>query len=358
MRNDKRPLRVLVVDDSAVVRQTLMMILGADGFEVTTAADPIIAADRLRSFTPDVILLDLEMPRMDGISFLKKIMAERPLPVVICSAIARQGTEQALRALEHGALDIVAKPQLGVREFLFESAVLLGDTIRAAAVARLPVSIPERKPAAVPVRKATTVRMPSDLIVAVGASTGGTDALRTILRQLDENTPGMVVVQHMPRHFTAAFARSLDQESAMNVREATAGETLSVGTALIAPGDAHLTIDRRSRGYVVRISDGPLVSRHRPSVDVLFRSVAQAAGPFSVGVILTGMGEDGAAGLLEMRHSGAATIAQNEATSVVFGMPKEAIARGGVEHVLPLHEIAGAIAAQRKERFIRCFEAS
>jgi two-component system, chemotaxis family, protein-glutamate methylesterase/glutaminase len=340
-------MRVLVVDDSAVVRQTLTMILGQEGFEVTTAADPIIALDRLRNFTPDVILLDLEMPRMDGLSFLKTLMAERPLPVVICSAVAARGTEQALRALEHGAVDIVAKPQLGVREFLYESAVMLGDTIRAAGAARLrlrdtgtaaPSPLPRKAPAG----------QPSDLVVAIGASTGGPDALRAILGKLDASTPGLVIVQHMPRHFTAAFARSLDRETLLHVTEAATGDAITAGCALVAPGDAHVTVVRKRERFVVRVEDGPLVSRHRPSVDVLFRSVAEAAGSASVGVILTGMGEDGADGLCAMRRSGAMTIAQDEATSVVFGMPREAIARGGVERVLPLHEISQALMTCRK----------
>jgi two-component system chemotaxis response regulator CheB len=342
-------MRVLVVDDSAVVRQTLTMILGQEGFEVTTAADPIIALDRLRSFTPDVIVLDLEMPRMDGLSFLKNIMAGNPLPVVICSAVARRGTEQALNALELGAVDIVAKPQLGVREFLYESAVMLGDTIRAAGAARL--RLRDRSTSAPATQRTKSAAgMPSEVVVAIGASTGGPDALRTIVGMLDATSPGIVIVQHMPRHFTAAFARSLDRDSALHVAEAVSGDVVSAGCALVAPGDAHLTVERKGDRFVVRVADGPLVSRHRPSVDVLFGSVAEAAGAGSAGVILTGMGTDGAAGLLEMNRRGATTIAQDEATSVVFGMPREAIARGGAARVLPLTEIANAIKSFRKER--------
>jgi two-component system, chemotaxis family, protein-glutamate methylesterase/glutaminase len=337
-------LHVLVVDDSAVVRQAMSAILTHEGFDVTTASDPIIAGDRLRSFTPDVILLDIEMPRMDGISFLSKIMQDSPLPVVICSAEAGRGTDKALRALEQGAVDIVAKPRLGVREFLYESAVTLSDTVRAAAVAR----IPRRRHPAQTLLSAPKIRADrsvcSTRVVAMGASTGGTDALRVILTSLERNAAGVVVVQHMPAHFTKAFAKSLDAICTIDVREAESGDLVTRGTALIAPGDRHLTVfAARGGGFAVEVSDGPLVSRHRPSVDVLFESVARVAGSHAAGVILTGMGNDGAAGLARMRARGARTIAQDEATSVVFGMPKEAIAIGAAEQVLPLSEIAAAL---------------
>jgi len=345
--------RVLVVDDSALVRQTMLAILGQEGFEVAIAADPIIAEDRMKHFTPDVILLDLEMPRMDGLSFLRKLMAERPTPVVVLSAVVGRGTEQSMRALQEGALDVVAKPQLGVRDFLYESAILLGDAIRGAATARLPARRPAIA-AAAPMRRAARARGDaSPRVIAMGASTGGTEALRTILVGVDEETPGIVIVQHMPRHFTNSFARSLDLASRIEVREAVSGDRIARGVALVAPGDSHLLVERRENAYVVRVADGPLVSRHRPSVDVLFRSVAAAAGPNGVGVLLTGMGADGADGLAEMRKAGAMTIAQDESTAIVFGMPREAILRGAAERVLPLDEISQAIAVTERTTGLR-----
>jgi len=335
-----RPLHVLVVDDSAVVRQTIMSILRREGFEVTTAADPLIAVERLANIDPDVMLLDLEMPRMDGLSFLRKIMAERPMPVVICSALAARGTENAVRALEEGAVDIVAKPQYAVRDFLNESAVMLTDTIRAAAAARLGLRGVRSK---VESSLSTFDLTPSDFIVAIGASTGGTDALRSILGELQPSAPPIVVVQHMPAKFTAVFARSLDRSSRLHVREAADGDVVTAGTVLIAPGDRHMRITPHLHGYRASLADGPLVSRHRPSVDVLFRSVATAAQHNALGILLTGMGADGADGLMAMRLAGAPTIAQDEESCVVFGMPKEAIRRGAAESVLPLSAMAEAI---------------
>ena len=350
---DSRPLRVLVVDDSAVVRQTMTSILSNEGFEVTTAADAFIAEDRLDAANPDVMVLDLEMPGMDGLSVLRKIMSERPMPVVICSAVAARGTEKALRALEDGAVEIVAKPRHAVRDFLYESSVMLSDTIRAAAAARLSQPKTTRRMARpVPSTEAVIIPSsePSSTVIAMGASTGGTDALRTILSGLDATSPGVVIVQHMPANFTAAFARSLAASSRMDVREAANGNVIGVGTALVAPGDRHMRVARSGGRYVVRLADGPLVSRHRPSVDVLFRSVAESAGSNAVGVILTGMGADGAEGLLAMRNAGAYTIAQDEATSIVFGMPKEAIRLGGAEAVLPLAEVACGIRSMGRSR--------
>lgn len=337
-----RPLHVLVVDDSAVVRQTITSILQREGFQVTTAADPLIAAERLATIDPDVMLLDLEMPRMDGLSFLRKIMAERPMPVVICSALAARGTENAVRALEEGAIDIVAKPQYAVRDFLNESAVMLTDTIRAAAVARLSCGVRSKVETLVAAKVSSFDLTPSH-VIAIGASTGGTDALRSILGDLQPGAPPIVVVQHMPAKFTAVFARSLDATSRLTVREASDGDMLAANTVFIAPGDRHMRITRYLHGYRVSLADGPLVSRHRPSVDVLFRSVATAAGHNALGVILTGMGADGADGLMAMRLAGAPTIAQDEESCVVFGMPKEAIRRGAAESVLPLSGMAEAI---------------
>jgi two-component system chemotaxis response regulator CheB len=354
----KRVLSVLVVDDSAVVRQAATAILSQDpGIVVTVAADPYIALDKMGRSRPDVILLDLEMPRMDGLTFLRKIMTEDPIPVVVCSGLAARGTATAIRALEEGAVEVLAKPQLGVRDFLHDSAETLIEVIREAAEVRvrrrevaaalLPrhsadVVLPPA-PAATHARRRSDRLHHTDLVVAIGASTGGTEALRTILTAMPEDAPGLIIVQHMPERFTAAFAQRLDQLCRIEVKEAVAGDRVQQGRALIAPGNRHLVLRRHGPHYEVELSDGPRVSRHRPSVDVLFRSVAQTAGTHAMGVLLTGMGDDGATGLLEMKRAGAATVAQDERTSVVFGMPKEAIARGAVDRVLPLSNVAAAI---------------
>jgi two-component system chemotaxis response regulator CheB len=348
-RDAAPPVRVLVVDDSAVVRQTMVAVLAqAGGFEVTVAADAVIAAEKMERSRPHVIVLDLELPRVHGLDFLRKLMrAERPIPVVICSG--RSGTE-AMTALEEGAVAVVGKPRLGVREFLFESALLLVDTVRGAAAARIK---PRRSPAPAPKLGADAVlparRAPgglrTDRLLALGASTGGTEALHALLSALPADAPAILVVQHMPEGFTRAFAARLDRACAIEVKEAEDGDPVRAGRALVAPGNRHMILRRRGASYHVELNDGPLVSRHRPSVDVLFRSVAQAAGPNAVGVILTGMGDDGAAGLLEMKQAGAHTLAQDESTSVVFGMPKEAIARGAVDDVLPLPRLAAAALA-------------
>jgi two-component system, chemotaxis family, protein-glutamate methylesterase/glutaminase len=342
------PLSVLVVDDSAVVRQAFTAILTQDpAISVTVAADPYIAFLKMGHDRPDVILLDLELPRMDGFTFLRKLMAVDPIPVVVCSGFAARGTDTAIRALEEGAVEVLAKPQLGVRDFLHESAATLIDVVRGAATARVrrrpkgaatPAPVP--RPAK-PARPARTAR--SDIVVAIGASTGGTEALRQVLEAMPEDAPGIVIVQHMPERFTAAFAERLNQSCRIEVKEAAAGDPVVRGRALIAPGNRHLVLRVRGSRYEVELADTPPVSRHRPSVDVLFRSVAAAAGRHAVGAILTGMGADGAAGLLEMRRAGAATLAQDEATCVVFGMPKEAIACGAVEDVMPLSRIPGAV---------------
>jgi two-component system chemotaxis response regulator CheB len=342
-----QPLTVLVVDDSAVVREVASGLLSLEpGITAITAADALIALDKMRVQRPDVILLDLEMPRMDGLTFLRKLMVEDPLPVVVCSSLAGRGTEAALRALEEGAVEVVAKPKVGVRDFLHESAVMLIDTLRAAARARLgpcpPPKAPGKRAVLPPADTRPTLRFTTAKVLALGASTGGTEALRLILEALPADAPGTVVVQHMPEGFTAAFAKRLDQSCRVEVKEAAHGDWLREGRALIAPGNRHTTVVRSGANYAVSVGDGPLVSRHRPSVDVLFQSVARAAGPNAVGIILTGMGNDGAAGLLEMREAGAATIAQDESTCVVFGMPKEAIALGAVDEVLPLPRIAPA----------------
>jgi two-component system chemotaxis response regulator CheB len=342
------PVHVVVVDDSAVVRQALSAILGGHaGFTVAVASDPLIALEKIRQERPQVIVLDLEMPRMDGLTFLRRIMAEDPIPVVVCSGLVGRGTEAALQALSEGAVEVVGKPRLGVRDFLHESASLLVDAVRAAAAARVrPRAAPERKltaDAVLPPRETPRLTLTSDKVVVIGASTGGTEALRQVLEALPSDAPGLVVVQHMPELFTKAFADRLDRSCRIEVKEAAPGDRVLEGRALIAPGNRHLLLRRSGAHYAVEVNDGPLVSRHRPSVDVLFRSAAQSAGPNAVGVIMTGMGDDGAAGLLEMKRAGAATVAQDEASCVVFGMPREAIARRAVDAIEPLERIPEVI---------------
>jgi two-component system, chemotaxis family, protein-glutamate methylesterase/glutaminase len=345
---DAKQLHVLVVDDSAMVRQVMQAILTTDRkIRVTVASDPLIAFPKIQRDPPDVIITDLEMPHMDGLSFVCKIMAESPVPMVVCSGLAAKGTELALRALEQGAVEVINKPKLGVRDFLHESAVRLLDIVWSAAEARIgPVpraktalSLPTPDPAFPPGIK-SAFAAPARGLVAIGASTGGTEAIRVVLAAMPADCPPIVVVQHMPEVFTTAFAQRLDHDCLIHVKEAQDGDHLRSGQALIAPGNFHTTVESRDRGYVVKVIDGPLVSRHRPSVDVLFRSVATSAGSNAVGVIMTGMGDDGASGLLEMKTAGAATIAQDEESCVVFGMPREAISRQAVDCVLPLGQIA------------------
>jgi two-component system chemotaxis response regulator CheB len=289
------------------------------------------------------------MPRMDGLTFLRKIMSQHPIPVVICSSLADEGAQSTLQALEYGAVEIITKPRLGSRQFLEESRVLLCQAVRAAAAARLHTPGPHRtvEPKltadAILSRPATAMLETTEKVVVVGASTGGTEALREFLEVLPADAPGIVIVQHMPEMFTRAFAQRLNGLCRIEVKEAERNDTVLPGRALIAPGNHHLLLKRSGARYFVDIRDGPLVSRHRPSVDVLFRSAARYAGANAVGVIMTGMGDDGAAGMLEMKQAGAATIAQDEATSVVFGMPNEAIKRGAVDRILPLQNIAGSV---------------
>jgi two-component system chemotaxis response regulator CheB len=344
-------IRVLIVDDSAVVRQTLSDVLSGDpGIEVMgTASDPFVAAERMSEQTPDVITLDIEMPRMDGLTFLQKIMSQHPIPVVICSTLAEKGAQSTLKALEYGAVEIIAKPRVGTRQFLEESRTILCEAVKSAAGARLraPRKAVEPKLTADAIlpRARSAMLETTEKVVVVGASTGGTEALRALLEPMPPDAPGMVIVQHMPEVFTRAFANRLDSLCQISVKEAEANDTVLRGRALIAPGNRHTLLKRSGARYYVDIKDGPLVSRHRPSVDVLFRSAARYAGPNAVAAILTGMGDDGARGMLEMKEAGAATIAQDEATSVVFGMPNEAIKRGAVNAVLPLEAIARAILA-------------
>lgn len=344
-----RKTHVLVIDDSASVRQAMTAILSADpDLTVTTASDPFVAARHIQQAVPDVITLDVEMPRMDGLTFLRKLMAQRPVPVVMCSSLVEDGSETLLQALEAGAVDVILKPRLGVVEHLTDVHVQIRDTVKAAARARLSVrparDAPPRRlsaDAVLPPPSGQAMCRTTEMVVCVGASTGGTEALREVLEALPANAPGMVVVQHMPERFTRAFAQRLDTLCAVDVREAADGDTVMRGRVLIAPGGLHHTmLERHGARYVVAVREGPLVARHRPSVDVLFRSAARNAGANAVGVIMTGMGDDGARGLLEMKQAGARTIAQDEATSVVFGMPKEAIARGAADRVVPLGRIA------------------
>lgn len=347
-----RKIRVLVVDDSASVRQTLTTLINdAPDLEVIdTAGDPFIAAQKLRQQAPDVITLDVEMPRMDGITFLRKLMAQHPVPVIVCSSLVGEGTRTMMEALEAGAVEIIQKPSIATRQFLEESTIRIQDAIRAAARARLNKRKPVTGPAH-PVAHASPERgQPSramakttQTVVAIGASTGGTEALRQVLEALPPYAPPIIIVQHMPAGFTNAFAERLDNSTQISVREARDGDSVIRGQALIAPGNQHMMLRRSGANYYVSVKDGPLVSRHRPSVDVLFRSVAQSAGANALGVIMTGMGNDGAAGMKEMRAAGAHTIGQNEASCIVYGMPKEAKRAGGVTEEVDLGRIAGLI---------------
>jgi len=351
-------INVMVVDDSAVVRKVVgAMLEGAPGIRLLHAvADPLLAIERMKQQWPDVILLDVEMPRMDGITFLRKIMAERPTPVVICSTLTEKGAETTMAAMAAGAVAIITKPKLGLTDFLNESADELVAAVRAASQVNLrrlgarPPAPPRAKLTADAVLPpAVDARMPlktTERVVAIGTSTGGTQALEEVLTALPRVTPGIVIVQHMPEKFTAAFAERLDKLSQITVREARHGDRVLPGRALIAPGGRHMLLKRDGAQYYVDVIDGPLVNRHRPSVDVLFRSVAKQAGANALGIIMTGMGDDGAAGLLEMRKAGARTVAQDEESCVVYGMPKEAVKRGGVEKSVALSAIGREIVQQ------------
>ncbi len=355
MSATNRKIRVLVVDDSASVRQTLCAIIDAapDMEVMATAGDPFIAAQRIHEEIPDVIVLDVEMPRMDGITFLRKIMIQRPIPTVLCSTLLEAGSETLLEALDAGAVDVILKPRVDTKQFLNESQVRIWDSIRAAAMVtfrgsrvatshavqkKLTADVIMPPPAATRAMTRTT-----DQVVCIGASTGGTESLREVLTALAPNSPGIVIVQHMPERFTAAFAQRLNGLCQVDVKEAEDGDQVIAGRVLIAPGNRHMLLQRSGARYHVAIKDGPLVSRHRPSVDVLFRSAAQYAGANALGVIMTGMGDDGARGLLEMKRAGATTLAQNEETCVVFGMPKEAIALGAADRIVPLSAIPAEI---------------
>ena len=374
-------INVMIVDDSALVRETLKRILEQDKSikVIATASDPIIALKKLDTNSPDVIILDIEMPRMDGLTFLKKIRTEFNIPVIICSSMVDSGSSNALTALEFGAFDIIQKPKIGTKQFIEESHILLCDAVKAANLSKNKAYIsqsvsgpvttqktnnaePQKKTkldfcSAVPPKLSAdvilqkgdgTIIETTEKIVVIGASTGGTEALRVLLEQLPSDAPGIVIVQHMPEKFTKSFAERLDGICKVHVAEAQNNDSVIRGTVLIAPGNKHTLVKRSGARYYVEVKDGPLVSRHRPSVDVLFRSTARYAGKNAVGVILTGMGDDGAHGMREMREAGAYTIAQDEKSCVVFGMPNEAIKLNGVEKILPLTEIANEIINKTK----------
>ncbi|HEY8936741.1 MAG TPA: chemotaxis response regulator protein-glutamate methylesterase [Cyclobacteriaceae bacterium] len=345
----KTSIKVLVIDDSALVRQTLSEIINSDPqLEVIgTAADPYFAANKIRSAIPDVITLDVEMPRMDGLTFLKTLMAQFPVPVVIISSLTQQGGDLALKALDLGAVEIVAKSEIrNTKEYLEESRMRITDAIKAAsmvAVKRIAVSktLQEYKPVIKsqlanpnPILYKTT-----DKLIAIGASTGGTEALRFFLKSMPANCPAILIVQHMPAGFTKSFAEHVNAICDVTVKEATDGERIMRGHAYISPGDRHMMLMRSGAKYFIKLRDGELVNRHKPSVDVLFESVASDAGQNAVGVIMTGMGRDGAAGLLLMKQAGAKTIAQDEQSCIVFGMPKEAIKLGAADQVVALKDI-------------------
>ena len=344
-----KKINVMLVDDSAVVRQVLQDVLSRDPeiHILGAASDPIFALNRMNAQWPDVIVLDIEMPRMDGITFLKKIMAEHPTPVVICSTLTEKGAETTMQALSAGAVSIVTKPKVGLKNFLQDAAGDITHAVKAAARANVANLRVKTVNTVKPKLSADAILQPvlqamsktTEHIVAIGTSTGGTQALEAVLTALPTNAPGMVIVQHMPEKFTASFAQRLDSLCEIRVKEAANNDRVLPGQALIAPGGKHMLLKRNGAQYHVEVVDGPLVNRHKPSVDVLFRSVAKFAGKNAVGFILTGMGDDGARGLKEMQDAGSATVAQDEKSCVVFGMPKEAIALGAADKVLSLEHV-------------------
>jgi two-component system chemotaxis response regulator CheB len=342
-------IRVMVVDDSAVVRQVVTALLEGDPeIEVLCAvADPLLAMARMKTQWPDVIVLDIEMPRMDGITFLKKIMVERPTPVVICSTLTEKGAQTSLAALAAGAVAIITKPKIGLKQFLNDASDDLLSAVKAAARANVrKLQVVEKNTADVILAAGdhrSAMIQTTERVVALGTSTGGTQALEVVLTALPRVCPGLVIVQHMPEKFTAEFANRLDSLCQIAVKEAQNNDRVVPGRALIAPGGTHMLLRRNGAQYSVEVMQGPLVNRHRPSVDVLFRSVAKCAGANALGIIMTGMGDDGAAGLLEMRNAGARTLGQDEESCVVYGMPKEAVKRGAVERAVPLAAIAREI---------------
>ncbi|NOZ45783.1 MAG: chemotaxis response regulator protein-glutamate methylesterase [Chlorobi bacterium] len=346
-----KKIKVLIVDDSAVVRRVLTDIFESDNeIEVmATASDPFYAAQKIRNEIPDVITLDIEMPRMDGLTFLKKIMTQHPIPVVVISSLTGKGTETAIKALEYGAVEIITKPKVGTKEFFEEAKIIITDAVKAAAQSKLKrkklteIKVQPKYSADAVLQKSIQKKSmikTTEKVVAVGASTGGTEAIREFLQAMPADSPGIIIVQHMPENFTRSFSERLNSICAIDVKEAQNNDTVIRGRALIAPGNKHMLLHRSGARYYVETKDGPLVNRHRPSVDVLFRSTAHYAGNNSVGILMTGMGADGAKSLLEMKEAGAITIAQDEASCVVFGMPKEAIKLNAANRVMPLNNIA------------------
>lgn len=338
-------IKVIVVDDSAVVRQVNRQTLEREpDMEVIAAcADPLIALEKMKAQWPDVIVTDIEMPRMDGITFIEKVMRERPTPIVVCSSLTEAGAATTMQALSAGALSIITKPKLGIKQFLQEAGHDIVTAVRSAAGARVRRMASNRMAPTVKggsaVEVAGAMHNTTDKVVAIGTSTGGTQALETVLTQLPATCCGIVVVQHMPEKFTAMFAQRLNDLCQMEVREARNGDRVRSGLVLIAPGGLHMQLKRSGAQYHVEVLDGPPINRHKPSVDVLFRSVSRVAGRNALGIIMTGMGDDGARGMLDMRNAGAKTIAEDEATCVVYGMPREAVRLGAVDKQVPLHDI-------------------
>lgn len=343
----------MIVDDSALVRQALQSIFDKDPQinVIATAQDPYVAVTKMKTERPDVIILDIEMPRMDGVTFLQKIMSQHPIPVVICSTLVESNSQTLMKALEAGAVDIIKKPKIGTKQFIEESQILICDAVKAAAKVRINRKASATKAIAKPLEKLSADAVLSragrkamdettEKVIVIGASTGGTEAIREVLVGMPLGCPGIVIVQHMPEGFTRSFAQRLDGLCAIHVREAKNGDKVLRGQALIAPGNKHILLKRSGAIYYVEVKDGPLVSRHRPSVNVLFRSAAKYAGSNAIAAILTGMGDDGADGMLELAEVGAWTCAQDEATSVVYGMPKEAVLRGGTKRAIALNKIS------------------
>lgn len=342
-------IRVLIVDDSALIRSIMSQIIGSqpDMEVVGVAPDPFVARDLIKRMSPDVLTLDVEMPKMDGLDFLEKLMRLRPMPVVMVSSLTERGSEITMRALELGAVDFVTKPKLSIQSGMLEYADMIADKIRAAAKAKIkPRSIAANNPAKSDNTTLPLIRNPltsSEKLIIIGASTGGTEAIKSFLMQMPSDCPGILIAQHMPEGFTRSFAQRLDGLCKISVNEAAGGERILPGHAYIAPGHSHLQLSRSGANYITQIDQGPVVNRHRPSVDVLFRSAANCAGKNALGVILTGMGKDGAAGMLEMRNAGSYNFAQDEASCVVFGMPREAIAIGATHEVSSLDELPGKV---------------
>lgn len=355
-------LKVLIVDDSALIRQLLTKLLEDDkGIEVVgTASDPYVAREKIKELKPDVLTLDVEMPRMDGLTFLKNLMRLRPMPVVMISSLTEKGADVTLRAMELGAIDFITKPKLDVKSGMEEYQSEIIEKVKIAAGAKVnalvtatskksesvhEIDVPPKHSADAILSEKTkaTHFKTTDKVIAIGASTGGTEAIRALMREMPADMPGMVITQHIPAAFSGPFAERVNKESAMTVCEAVDGQQILPGHAYIAPGDQHLIVERSGARYICKLNDGPPVNRHKPSVDVLFRSVAQNIGPNAVGVILTGMGDDGARGLVEIKGMNALTIAQDENSSVVWGMPGEAVKMGGAEEVLPLDKIGARL---------------